>query len=78
MMVMGKVTAKKSEPETPQARESRAVPEPEPFIDLKADIRDPQYPFLIINIKSELFRKHMENKDRFHVVLSGLYHQITP
>ena len=75
---MGKVTTKKSEPETPQVRESRAIPGPEPFLYLQADIRDPQYSFPISSVKPELFRKHVENEDRYRVVLSGLYHQITP
>ena len=75
---MGKVTVKKSEPETPQACESRVALGPEPFKDLQANIQDPQYPFFISSIKPELFRKHVENRDRFRVVLSGLYHQITP
>ena len=57
MMVMGKVTTKKLEPETPQARASRVVPGPEPFTDLNADIQDPQYPFLISSINPELFKK---------------------
>ena len=75
---MGKVAVKKSEPETPQAHESRAAPGREPFTNLQADIQEPQYPFFISSIKPELFRKHVENRDRFQVVLSGLYHQITP
>lgn len=78
MMVMGKFTAKKIEPKTPQACESRVVPRPDQLTDLQANICDPQYPFPINSVKPELFRKHVENKYRFNVVLSGLYHQITP
>lgn len=78
MSVMGRGTPKKAEPETPQVREARHPPGFDPFIDLQAGIRDPQYPFHISTIKPELFRRHIGNKDRYRVVASGLYHQITP
>lgn len=75
---MGKVTTKKSEPKTPQVRETRNPPGFEHFLDWQADICDPQYPFPISSIKPEIFRRHIENRDRYRVVLSGLYYQITP
>ena len=75
---MGRVAPKKSEPETPQVQETRNPPGFEPFIDLQARIHDPQYPFHISSIKPKLFRRHVENRDRYRVVVSGLYHQITP
>ena len=75
---MGKVTPKKIEPKTPQVHETRNPPGFEPFLDLQAEICDLQYPFPISSIKPDLFRRHVENRDRYRVVLSGLYHQITP
>ena len=77
-MVMGRIKIKKSKLETPQVRESRAAPGPEPFTDMQAHIQDPQYHFPISSIKHDIFRKHLENRDRFKVVFSGLYYQIAP
>ena len=75
---MGRVMPKKNEPETPQVRESRNPPGFEPLYDLQAGICDPINPFDIRSIKPFLFSRHLKNADRYWVIVSGLYHQITP
>lgn len=74
---MGKAKPGKFEPETPQARESEVVPGPELLIDAHAQIHDLLHPFSISYLRPELFESYAKGQDRFRVVQSGLYYQIS-